>query len=49
MKTTIAMKVRPVRLDNETHEALMAIAEREDRTISDVIRQAIHTYLKAMS
>lgn len=48
MKSTIAMKVRPVRLDNETHETLQAIAEREDRTISDVIRQAINLYIRTM-
>lgn len=43
------MSVRSIRLDAETYLQLLAIADREDRTISDVMRQAMRYYVKEMN
>ena len=42
-----AASVESVRLDPDLREALRARAEREGRTNSDVIREALRRYLRA--
>lgn len=42
MKTPL----RNVRIDNELWDAAKARAEHEGRAVSDVIREALHTYTK---
>lgn len=46
---TEPMSVVTFRLDGDTYIKLLAIAEREDRTLSDVIRQSLNYYMKQLS
>jgi len=37
-----------LRVDDETFAAIRRIADRSDRNVSDVVREAIHQYLEAI-
>lgn len=43
------MSVVTFRLDPDTYLRVLAMAEREDRTFSDIIRQAINYYLRELN
>ena len=48
METTEPMEMTTFRLDPDTYSRILVIAEREDRTVSDVIRQALMYYLEQL-
>lgn len=45
---TTPMSVVTFRLDPDTYLRILAIADREDRTISDIIRQSLNYYIKEL-
>jgi len=49
METPEPMIMTTFRIDVDTYTNLLAFAEVEDRTVSDVIRQAVKSYLAKMS
>lgn len=42
------MPVVTFRIDPDTYMQLLAIAEREDRTFSDIVRQSINYYIEKL-
>lgn len=48
METNEPMVMTTFRIEPDTYGQILTIAEREDRTVSDVIRQAINYYLKEL-
>lgn len=49
METNEPMVMTTFRIDPDMYTKVLIIAEREDRTVSDVIRQAIILYLDIAS
>jgi len=42
------MNIRSLRIDDDTYLQLLAISEREERTVSDIMRQAMRLYVEKM-
>jgi hypothetical protein len=36
-----------LRVDDDTYQSILRLAERQDRHVSDIVREAIHRYLEA--